>query len=263
MSRRSGPCADEEGETAPKAEAAYLRIARVITERIHSGEYQPGSQLPNERQLAKEFDVSLMTLRRAMQVLGERGLTSSQQGRGTFVRAFELGQVMFGLHHWSEQWTRDATQIKLLEASSRPASEVVARMLHCQVGDKTLFLRRLVIRDGKPITYNWEYLVFDPRRPVVETQLHITSLDGLLQAAAGPATAAGWLKITAHSLTAEEAKLLAQPSGAAVLCLEHLFHEASGNPVSWGRFLCSADCFWLETAVGSVGSPLRSDDGSN
>jgi GntR family transcriptional regulator len=228
---------------------------------MHSGEYQPGGQLPNERQLAKEFGVSLMTLRRAMQVLAQRGLTSSQQGRGTFVRSLEIGQAVFGLHQWCEQWTREATHVKLLEASSRPASEPVARILRCAPGERTLFLRRLVIRDGEPITYNWEHVVFDPRRPLVETQLRITSLEGLLQSAAGPAMSAGRLKITACTLTAEEAKLLAQPDGAAALRLEHLFTDAGGSPISWGCFLCKADCFWLETAVGSYEQPEGGLDG--
>ncbi len=245
--------AGEEGEEKPrKAEAAYMRIARTITERIHRGEYQPGEQLPNERQLAKEFEVSLMTLRRAIQVLAERGLTSSQQGRGTFVRSFELGQAVFGLHQWSEQWSHVTTQVKLLEASSRPASESVARVLRCELGARTLFLRRLVLRDGVPITYNWEHVLFDPRRPLVETQLRITSLEGLLRSAPGPAMSAGRLKITACTLTDEEAKLLDLPNGAAALRLEHVFTDATGKPISWGCFLCKADCFWLETAVGGL-----------
>jgi GntR family transcriptional regulator len=248
--KQTAPSRDE-AEKPARAEAAYLRIARIVSEQIHSGEYQPGGQLPNERQLAKEFGVSLMTLRRAMQVLAERGLTSSQQGRGTFVRSLELGQAVFGLHQWSEQWTRETTQVKLLEASSRPASELVARMLRCKPGERTLFLRRLVLRDSEPITYNWEHLVFDPRRPLVETQLRITSLEGLLQSAAGSALSAGRLKIRAHTLTPEEARLLQESDGAAALCLEHLFTDVAGSPISWGCFLCKADVFWLETAVGS------------
>lgn len=253
----------EEADKPPKAEAAYLRIARILSERIQSGEYQPGEQLPTERQFAKEFDVSLMTLRRAMQVLAERGLTSSQQGRGTFVRSLELGQAVFGLHQWSEQWTREATQVKLLEASSRPASEAVARMLRRRLGERTLFIRRLVVRDSEPITYNWEYLVFDPRRPLVEAQLRITSLEGLLQSAAGPALSAGRLKITAHSLTPEEARLLAEPDGAAALCLEHLFTDGAGSPISWGCFLCKAGVFWLETAVGTCEQDQEVSGGSS
>jgi len=252
-----------EAKIASKSEAAYLRIARIVCERIHGGEYQPSGQLPSERQLAKEFGVSLMTLRRAMQVLAQRGLTSSEQGRGTFVRSLEIGQAVFGLHQWCEQWTREATHVKLLEAASRAASESVARMLHCREGERTLFLRRLVIRDGEPITYNWEHLVFDPRRPLVEMQLRITSLEGLLQSPAGPALSAGRLKITACSLTAEEARVLAQSDGAAALRLEHLFTDAAGTPISWGCFLCKADVFWLETAVGSYGQSQGVLGGSN
>lgn len=251
MSARPTAQLGGETEKASKAEAAYRRIARVLSERILNGEHVPGGQLPTERQFAKEFGVSLMTLRRAMQVLEERGLTSSQQGRGTFVRSLELGQAVFGLHQWSEQWTREETQVKLLEASSRPASESVARMLGCKPGERTLFLRRLLVRDAEPITYNWEYLVFDPRRPLVETQLRVTSLEGLLQSAGGPAMSAGRLKISAYSLTPEEARLLDQPDGAAALRLEQFFTDASGSPVSWGCFLCKADVFWLETAVGT------------
>ena len=157
---------------------------------------------------------------------------------------------MFGLHQWSEQWTREETQVKLLEASSRPATEPVARMLGCKPGERTLFLRRLLVRDSEPITYNWEYLVFDPRRPLVETQLRVTSLEGLLQSAAGPAMS-GRLKITAYSLTLEEARLLDQAEGAAALRLEHLFTDVTGAPISWGCFLCKADVFWLETDMGT------------
>lgn len=249
----------DEADKIARPEAAYLRTARIISERIRRGEYQPGGQLPNERQLAKEFGVSLMTLRRALQVLSERGLTCSQQGRGTFVRSFEIGQAVFGLHRWSEQWNCDATQVKLLEASSRTADEAVARVLKCKPGQRTLFLRLLVLRDDEPITYNWEHVIFDPRRPLVETQLKITSLEGLLQSAAGPELSAGWLKISACSLNSEEARLLAQPDGAAALRLEHIFTDADGRPVSWGCFLCKADCFWLETAVGGFRGPEVGD----
>ncbi len=233
-----------------KTEAAYLRVARVLCDRIRTGEFPPGTQLPSERRLAREFEVSLMTLRRALQVLADRGLTTSYQGRGTFVRSLEIGQAVFGLHQWREQWTCEATQVKLLEASSRKADEMVARVLRCRPGERTLFLRRLVLRDGEPITYNWEHVIFDPRRPLVETQLSITSLEGVLQSAAGTTLSAGWLRITAHSLSSEEAALLRQEEGAAALRLEHVFNDADGNPVSWGCFLCRGDCFWLETAVG-------------
>ena len=213
-----------------KAEAAYVRIARVLGERIHCGEYQPGGQLPNERQLAKEFGVSLMTLSRAMQVLAERGLTSSQQGRGTFVRSFELGQAVFGLHQWSEQWTCETTQVKFWRLQAGPPTRrwrvccgAHREKGHCSCGGSFFGMGSRSRITGNtwcsiPGARSW-------RRSSASR-----SLEGLLQSAAGPALSAGRLKITACSLKPEEARLLAQPKGAARSRLEHLFTEPPAVP---------------------------------
>lgn len=45
----------------------------------------PGEKLPSEQALRKQFDVSRQTVRRALEVLEEQGLTYGQQGKGTFV----------------------------------------------------------------------------------------------------------------------------------------------------------------------------------
>jgi DNA-binding GntR family transcriptional regulator len=67
-------------------ELAYLRVADAIAARIASGDLQPGGKLPPERDLAAEHGVAYPTVRRAMEVLRERGLISTIHGRGTFVR---------------------------------------------------------------------------------------------------------------------------------------------------------------------------------
>ena len=47
----------------------YHRIAETLSERIRRGELAPGARLDNQRQLAKSFGVTLMTLRQALEVL--------------------------------------------------------------------------------------------------------------------------------------------------------------------------------------------------
>lgn len=64
---------------------AYLAVAGHIEARVGSGELAPGSQLPPERELAEEYGVAYATVRRAMQVLRERGVVVTLHGRGTFV----------------------------------------------------------------------------------------------------------------------------------------------------------------------------------
>lgn len=64
----------------------YRRIADELGARIVSGEFAPGSKLPAEPVLAQEYEVAYGTLRRAMDVLRERGLVVTIWGKGTFVR---------------------------------------------------------------------------------------------------------------------------------------------------------------------------------
>ena len=64
---------------------AYARVAEDIAARIASGELAPGTRLRAERQLAEHYGVAYGTIRRAMQVLRERGLITTIHGRGTFV----------------------------------------------------------------------------------------------------------------------------------------------------------------------------------
>jgi len=239
------------GDSTSTKTPVYLRIEAALGERIARGAYRPGEQLPPEPQLCKEFGVSPMTLRRALARLSDRGLLSAEQGRGTFVRALELGEASFKLRQFTDRWQDDSVDVRLLAASTVRADERVAETLGIPVGERAVFLRRLLLKDEKPMMYHTEYVVFDARRPLVESQLQITSLEGLLQGAGGEGFPEGELTVRVVNLAAAEAALLDQPEGAAAFRLEHAFHDFTGRPVSWGWFLCRADSFLLRTHLGT------------
>ena len=48
----------------------------------------------------------------------------------------------------------------------------------------------------------------------------------------------------------EAAGILRLPEGSPAFCLESLFNDFDGRPVSWGRFLCRADQFRLTSQLG-------------
>ena len=66
---------------APK----YAMVRDYLSERIDSGEYQPGDRLPTEDSLVEILGVSKGPIRQAVSDLEQRGVLRKVQGRGTFV----------------------------------------------------------------------------------------------------------------------------------------------------------------------------------
>lgn len=64
----------------------YLQVRQILEERIRSGLHRPGSQLPGERELARELRVSQMTVNKAILALVNDGWLYREHGKGTFVR---------------------------------------------------------------------------------------------------------------------------------------------------------------------------------
>lgn len=63
----------------------YAQVANVLRQRIHSGQWSAGAQLPTLDELEKEFRVARVTLRQALTLLESEGLIWRRRGRGTFV----------------------------------------------------------------------------------------------------------------------------------------------------------------------------------
>lgn len=67
------------------AQFVWVQVADHIVARIEAGRFPPGSRLPPELDMAEEYGVARVTVRRAIEDLKERGLVRVLHGRGTFV----------------------------------------------------------------------------------------------------------------------------------------------------------------------------------
>lgn len=233
-------------------EPAYAQLAAILRRRIASGVFRPGEQLPSEGQLCAQYGVSPMTVRRVINLLAECGLVTAFQGKGTFVKRLDLGEATFRLDELTDQLAvgRDTT-VRLIEARIVAAGETVARNLRVPEGERVVYIRRLILQEGLPAMYHREHLIYNPRRPIVEDELRITSLEGLFSAEAGEGLRSGDLTIESVVLGDDEAGLLQVPVGSPALCLEHFFYDFDIRPISWGWFICRADRFRLKTRIGA------------
>jgi DNA-binding GntR family transcriptional regulator len=78
----SGPDADDQLSVP-----LYLRVARLIEDRIRDGFAPVGSLLPTENDMAAKLGVSRQTVRQAIGCLRDKGLISARKGVGTRVEA--------------------------------------------------------------------------------------------------------------------------------------------------------------------------------
>ncbi|PZG00665.1 GntR family transcriptional regulator [Micromonospora deserti] len=67
----------------------YRRVADDIEQKIRSGEYSPGQQLPSVSEIGQIYNVARSTAYRAVKELHTRNLIYGQQGQGVFVAEAE------------------------------------------------------------------------------------------------------------------------------------------------------------------------------
>ena len=134
---------------------AYLQIADALREKIRSGRYLPGAQLPSERELMETWKVSSRTIRVALDQLRAEGLVVSYQGRGVFVReqivprrlSTDIATSLGWYHTLSRQGLKPAGQTTVTQALCPPEA---AEWLGIDTGTVVTIRDRLLGTEGEP-----------------------------------------------------------------------------------------------------------------
>ena len=128
----------------PSTRALYLQVRDALAQRIATGEWRPGSAVPNERDLAHEVGVSAGTVRKALELLETQRLITRRQGRGTFVNDPASDEMVC---RFISLRTADGRSLAG-EVASQVVSEGTANELECtrlrlRAGDGVYRIRRI------------------------------------------------------------------------------------------------------------------------
>lgn len=240
-------------------EPAYIQLVNILRGAIASGQYQAGDQLPTESELCAAYDVSPMTVRRAIGMLLDQGAVSTTRGRGTFVQPLRLATATFDLSEFHEILAEPEVTARVVEARVLPAGPRAAANLGVPDGTHVVSIRRILQRGDEALIYHRESLIYDPTRPTVEAELDVTALRDMFEGGAGSGPKRGELVLHASVLTEEEAGRLALQAGSAAWVLEHIFYGYDEKPVSWGCFICRGDLFSFRASVGAPAPEGKAD----
>lgn len=139
----------------------YLRIVDDLVNKIKIGTYKEGDMLPPESLLLETYEVSRMTVRKALGLLVEQDLLYRVKGRGTFVKknksaihdAFYLNGFYAEVKEQGKEPTTEIITFEVLESDA-----LVASKLEIDAHDKVYHIERLRFIDGEPEMLERTYL---------------------------------------------------------------------------------------------------------
>lgn len=222
----------------------YAQVSQRIEALISDGTLPAGTRLENEIAMGERFGLSRPTMRRAIQVLVDKGLLVRRRGVGTQIvhgsitRRLELSSLYDDLAHQGRQ---PATQVLVFEVV--PATPQLAEALGTPLDGPALHIRRVRSADGAPIAILDNH-VLDPAGVDFEA-LGRRGLYELLRDRGTTLKVARQL-VSARAATHEEAELLDMREGSPILTLARTAYDHSGNIVELARHVYRPDRYTIE-----------------
>jgi len=235
----------------------YHRIAESLRERIRSGALAPGARLDNQRRLARSFDVTVMTLRQALEVLERDKLITRRHGLGTFVAApsidYDILQLRRLAGDLSAQGERVATRV--LGSRSVAADRRVTTALGLAPRSRVVLLERLRLVGGRPMSLQYSFLPPRIGEEVVRADLGHTPLHQVLEFKLGIVVRSARETVSAIRLGRREARELECRVGAPAFESERVSADASGEAVVFDRVFIPGDRFRITRELNYEGAP--------
>lgn len=216
---------------APK----YLRIRDWLMDRILSSGLGRDDKLPSESDLTRQFDVSRVTVRQALEALRADGIIESRHGKGWFLRRLCAVQNLSRLQGFGEMLAPMGVEARseVLDIAEVPAPEAVATAFDLPKGSDVMQIARLRIASGRVMSYDLSYFTLDVGRRLREHDLAHKDIFVLLERELE--TQLGFADVTIEISPAEEvpALRLGIPVGEPIFKLTRLTHDRQGFPVDF------------------------------
>jgi GntR family transcriptional regulator len=218
----------------------YQKLQQALREAINNRVLAPDEALPPERDLAEEFEVSRITVRKALDGLVAEGLLTRRQGAGTYV-ASRVEKNFSKLSSFSED---------MISRGRTPRSEWLSRVEAAATPEESMVLG---LSPGSPV-YRFHRIRFADDEPMALEYSTVTgfslpsagSVDASLYealAGAGNRPVRALQRLRAVLFTAEQAALLKVKPGAPGLLIERRGFLKDGRAVEFTQSYYRGDAY--------------------
>ncbi|HSO70337.1 MAG TPA: GntR family transcriptional regulator [Arachnia sp.] len=225
----------------------HAQIAEPLARLIEDGTIEPGTRIEDEVSMAERLKVSRPTARRAMETLTNRGLIVRRRGAGTQVTPTRVHRPM-ALSSLNDDLEKSGVDPRttVLEWEIEGAAPGVAAALNITPGSEVVHMRRLRMLRDEPLALmsNWLPATLAPTRAELESG----GLYARLRER-GVKVTVGFQQISARLATADEGRLLNEPTGAALLTMQRTAYDEQHRAVEFGMHVYRASMYSYDQTV--------------
>ena len=214
----------------------YKEVKSRVTRGLAAGEWKPGEAIPSESRLAERFNVSIGTIRKAIDELVAERILVRHQGRGTFVATHTEDRTLFHFFHIvGRDGSRELPTSELLSFKSGRATAAEETRLRLGRGTRVFRIQNLLKLDGKPIVFD-EISVPAPQFSDLDEEAFRSrdgTIYGLYQAQYGISVIRISERLSAEAAPADAAERLGLTENAPVLAIRRVAYSYDDTPVEY------------------------------
>jgi GntR family transcriptional regulator len=241
----------------------YVQIQQVLQDRIASGQYTPGDQIPSEQDLSLLFDVSRMTVRKALEGLVARGILFRQKGKGTFIAEDLVSYGFSTMMSFSRTLRARGYDVKtkVLRKEIIPGSPGILNKLELPPDSEVIIVRRLRYVEGQAVALHTSFVDARTYAPLMQVDLSEASLLQAIESISGKPIAYTKDSVRAALVNPADRKLLELDAGSPVLEVEGIAFTEHGQPNRYTHAVYRSDTFRLVvTNVGKQSASFKLAD---
>ena len=232
-------------------------IYLVLRQQILSGQFPTDRPMPSEIELGQQFDVSRITIRRALERLQSEGLILRGRGRGTFAQppqqqAQPAKRDVRGIFD-NLMAMGFSTQVQLIECIAViPPPEAVAAL---NLPPEAMAQRAVRVRSlkGRPFSHLTTHVPMDIASKIEPKDLETTPLLALIEAQ-GRRVASARQTLSARLADPIVAGHLQMETGAPVIAMQRTVYDTDERPVEFLQALYHPDIYEFSFDMARVGS---------
>lgn len=211
----------------------YHQLKQALQGDIEQGVYKPGDRLPSEPELIREYGVSRITVRQALDELEAEGRVVRRHGKGTYVAEPRIEQELVRLTDFVEDMQQAGLHpsSRVLAFEHEPARPAIANALNIMSGTEVVRVDRLRLAEGRPVAYDTTWLPLRFGVLLTGTDLTQETIYHILETRYAIPVFFGAFYISAAESTAQQASYLEVTPGSALLLIRRISYTTGNEPV--------------------------------